>query len=128
MNPDYLSRMAWTLRLRGDTQAALAVDSRERGDTGAAARWEAQADGSYREGRKVLMNILDIEVPMIAAVNGPARLHTEYILLSDIVLATPSTIFQDKPHFEIGVVPGDGVHLQGFPGRLAARSRPGRRR
>jgi enoyl-CoA hydratase/carnithine racemase len=68
-------------------------------------------DKIYREGRKALMNILDIEVPMIAAVNGPARLHSEYILLADIVLATPSTIFQDKPHFEIGVVPGDGVHL-----------------
>jgi enoyl-CoA hydratase/carnithine racemase len=68
-------------------------------------------DKIYREGRKVLMNILDIEAPIIAAVNGPARLHSEYILLADVVLATPSTIFQDKPHFEIGVVPGDGVHL-----------------
>src|SRR6478735_1546053 len=34
-------------------------------------------DKIYREGRKVLMNILDIEAPLIAAVNGPARLHTE---------------------------------------------------
>jgi enoyl-CoA hydratase/carnithine racemase len=68
-------------------------------------------DKIYREGRKVLMNILDIEVPMIAAVNGPARLHSEYILLADIVLATPSTVFQDKPHFDFGIVPGDGVHL-----------------
>src|ERR1700680_1112045 len=68
-------------------------------------------DKIYREGRKVLMNILDIEVPLIAAVNGPVRLHSEYILLADIVLATPSTVFQDKPHFEFGIVPGDGVHL-----------------
>ena len=68
-------------------------------------------DKIYREGRKVLMNILDIEVPLIAAVNGPMRLHTEYILLADIVLATPSTVFQDKPHFELGVASGDGVHL-----------------
>ncbi len=68
-------------------------------------------DKIYREGKKVLMNILDIEVPLIAAVNGPARLHSEYILLCDIVLATPSTVFQDKPHFEFGIVPGDGVHL-----------------
>ena len=68
-------------------------------------------DKIYREGRKVLMNILDIEVPLIAAVNGPARLHSEYILLADIVLATPSTVFQDKPHFDFGIVPGDGVHL-----------------
>ena len=68
-------------------------------------------DKIYREGKKVLMNILDVEVPLIAAVNGPARLHSEYVLLADIVLATPSTVFQDKPHFEFGIVPGDGVHL-----------------
>ena len=68
-------------------------------------------DKIYREGKKVLMNILDIEVPLIAAVNGPVRLHSEYILLADIVLATPATVFQDKPHFELGIVPGDGVHL-----------------
>jgi enoyl-CoA hydratase/carnithine racemase len=66
-------------------------------------------DKIYREGKKVLMNILDIEVPLIAAVNGPARLHSEYVLLADIVLATPSTVFQDKPHFQFGIVPGDGV-------------------
>jgi enoyl-CoA hydratase/carnithine racemase len=68
-------------------------------------------DKIYREGKKVLMNILDIEVPLIAAVNGPARLHSEYVLLADIVLASPSTVFQDRPHFELGIVPGDGVHL-----------------
>lgn len=68
-------------------------------------------DKIYREGKKVLMNLLDIEVPVIAALNGPVRLHSEYVLLSDIVLATPSTVFQDKPHFEFGIVPGDGVNL-----------------
>ena len=68
-------------------------------------------DKIYREGRKILMNILDIEAPLIAAVNGPARLHTEFILLADIALATPSTVFQDKPHFDFGIVPGDGVNL-----------------
>jgi enoyl-CoA hydratase/carnithine racemase len=68
-------------------------------------------DKIYREGKKILMNILDIEVPIIAAVNGPVRLHSEYILLCDIVLATPTTVFQDKPHFESGIVPGDGVNI-----------------
>jgi enoyl-CoA hydratase/carnithine racemase len=68
-------------------------------------------DKIYREGKKVLMNILDIQVPLVAAVNGPVRLHSEYILLADIVLATPSTVFQDKPHLEIGIAPGDGVNL-----------------
>ena len=68
-------------------------------------------DKIFREGKKILMNLLDIEAPMIAAVNGPVRLHSEYILLADIVLATPATVFQDKPHFEFGIVPGDGVNL-----------------
>jgi enoyl-CoA hydratase/carnithine racemase len=67
-------------------------------------------DKIYREGKKVLLNILDIEVPLIAAVNGSVRLHSEYILLADL-LATPSVVFQDKPHFELGIVSGDGVHL-----------------
>jgi enoyl-CoA hydratase/carnithine racemase len=68
-------------------------------------------DKIYREGKRVLMNLLDIEVPLIAAVNGPVRLHSEYLLLADIVLATPTVVFQDKPHFELGIVSGDGVHL-----------------
>ncbi len=68
-------------------------------------------DKILREGKKVLMNILDIEVPMITALNGPVLLHSEYALLTDIILATPETVFQDKPHFDFGIVPGDGVNL-----------------
>src|SRR5438874_12898261 len=54
-------------------------------------------DKILREGRKILSNILDIEVPMISALNGPVLLHSEYALLTDIILATPQTVFQDKP-------------------------------
>lgn len=68
-------------------------------------------DKILREGRKILSNILDVEVPMISALNGPVLLHSEYALLTDIILATPETVFQDKPHFDFGIVPGDGVHL-----------------
>jgi enoyl-CoA hydratase/carnithine racemase len=68
-------------------------------------------DKILREGRKLLANILDIEAPMITALNGPVLLHSEYALLTDIILATPETVFQDKPHFDFGIVPGDGVNL-----------------
>ncbi|MDQ7976076.1 enoyl-CoA hydratase/isomerase family protein [Paraburkholderia sp. SARCC-3016] len=68
-------------------------------------------DKIFREGRKILMNILDIEVPMIAALNGPVLLHSEYVLLCDIVVATPGTVFQDMPHAAFGIAPNDGVHL-----------------
>ena len=67
-------------------------------------------DKIYREGKKVLANLLDIPVPVIAAVNGPATVHSEYMLFADIVIATPDTVFQDKPHFAFGIVPGDGIH------------------
>jgi enoyl-CoA hydratase/carnithine racemase len=68
-------------------------------------------DKILREGRKMLSNILDIEVPTIAALNGPVLLHSEYALLTDIILATPDTVFQDKPHLDFGIAPGDGVNL-----------------
>jgi enoyl-CoA hydratase/carnithine racemase len=67
-------------------------------------------DKIYREGKKVLANLIDIPVPVIAALNGPTTVHSEYALLCDIVIATPDTIFQDKPHFAFGIVPGDGIH------------------
>jgi enoyl-CoA hydratase/carnithine racemase len=67
-------------------------------------------DKIYREGKKVLANLIDIPVPVIAALNGPTTVHSEYVLLCDIVIATPDTVFQDKPHFAFGIVPGDGVH------------------
>jgi enoyl-CoA hydratase/carnithine racemase len=67
-------------------------------------------DKIYREGKKVLANLIDIPVPVIAALNGPTTVHSEYALLADIVIATPDTVFQDKPHFAFGIVPGDGIH------------------
>ena len=59
----------------------------------------------------MLLNLLDIEVPIIAAVNGPALIHAELALLGDIILAADTAEFQDAPHFKNGVVPGDGAHI-----------------
>src|SRR5204863_6974911 len=33
----------------------------------------------YWEGRRVLQRLLEIEAPIIAAVNGPATVHSEYV-------------------------------------------------
>lgn len=63
------------------------------------------------EARQLLQNLLAIEVPMIAAVNGPALRHAEVPLLCDIVLATPDMVIQDSAHFRGGLVPGDGMHV-----------------
>jgi enoyl-CoA hydratase/carnithine racemase len=63
------------------------------------------------EGKHLMMNLLNIEVPIISAVNGPAVRHAEIPLLADIVLATDDTYFMDSGHFKTGMVPGDGVHV-----------------
>ena len=68
-------------------------------------------DKILREGTRLLENILNIETPMIAAINGPVSVHSEYALLCDIVLAAEGAYFQDAPHPAFGIVPGDGLHV-----------------
>lgn len=68
-------------------------------------------DKIYFDAKKLVMNLLDIPVPMIAAVNGPALAHSELAVLCDIVLASDNASFADSPHYNNGLVPGDGVHV-----------------
>jgi enoyl-CoA hydratase/carnithine racemase len=65
----------------------------------------------FVHGQRLIYNHLEIRVPMIAAINGPATIHAELGLLCDIVLAADDTVFQDAPHYPEGLVPGDGVHV-----------------
>lgn len=71
----------------------------------------AEWDHTFFDGRKLLTNLLAIEVPVISAVNGAARIHPEIPVMSDIVIASEDTLFQDAPHFIGGIVPGDGAHV-----------------
>ncbi|MCO6381761.1 enoyl-CoA hydratase/isomerase family protein [Oceanicola sp. 502str15] len=71
----------------------------------------AEWDVVYWEGRRLLKNLMDIEVPVISAVNGPAIFHPEIPVMSDVVLASETAMFQDAPHFVSGIVPGDGAHV-----------------
>jgi len=63
------------------------------------------------EGQKTLMNLLDIGVPVIFAINGPATVHAEYVLTADFILATEDAYFQDSHLRFAGIVPGDGMHI-----------------
>jgi enoyl-CoA hydratase/carnithine racemase len=68
-------------------------------------------DRIFHEAKVLLRGLLDIHVPVIGVVNGPARVHAELPLLSDVVLASETAVFQDSVHWTIGAVPGDGVHV-----------------
>ncbi len=61
---------------------------------------------------KIVENFVnDIEIPTIAAINGPG-IHWEMCLMSDITLCTPDFILRDG-HFSMdsGHVPGDGMGM-----------------
>ena len=63
----------------------------------------------FDEGVQILENLLNIHVPVIAAIEGQALIHTEYALTANMVIAGQSATFGDLPHFAGGIVPGDGV-------------------
>ena len=63
----------------------------------------------HDEGVQVLENLANIRVPVIAAVEGRAHVHSEYALLANVIVAGEGATFDDLPHFAGGVVPGDGI-------------------
>src|SRR6476619_8538454 len=64
---------------------------------------------THDEGCQILENIANIRVPLIAAVEGRAYVHSEYALLANVIVAAESASFHDLPHFAGGIVPGDGI-------------------
>lgn len=66
----------------------------------------------HDDGVQVLENISNIRVPVIAAVKGRVHVHSEYVLLTDVIVAAEGATFQDVAHFAAGVVPGDGSLAQ----------------
>jgi enoyl-CoA hydratase/carnithine racemase len=68
-------------------------------------------DPLYSDARHLLTNLMNIEVPVIAAINGPVSVHADLPLLCDIVLAADTATIQDAQHFTNLLVPGDGIHV-----------------
>ena len=63
----------------------------------------------HDEGSQILENLANIRVPVIAAVEGRAHVHSEYALIANVIVAGSSATFHDAPHFLGGIVPGDGI-------------------
>lgn len=68
-------------------------------------------DVILRNGMQLIMNLLNVEAPVISCINGPALRHAEIPLLADIVLAADDAVVQDSAHFVNRTTPGDGVNL-----------------
>src|ERR1700722_13007030 len=78
----------------------------------------------HDEGVQILENLANIRVPVIAAIEGHANVHSEYALLADTIVAGEGATFNDLPHFAGGIVPGDGIFTtwsyRAGPGRAEA--------
>ncbi len=67
-------------------------------------------DTSHWYMKRLMTRFLEIEVPMIGVVNGPALRHGELALMCDVVIASDDATFEDTAHFALGgSVPGDGI-------------------
>ncbi|MBU6372643.1 MAG: enoyl-CoA hydratase/isomerase family protein [Alphaproteobacteria bacterium] len=75
----------------------------------------------HDEGVQILENLANIRVPVIAAVEGKAHVHSEYALMADVIVAGQGATFNDLPHYAGGIVPGDGIFTT-----WAYRAGPGR--
>jgi enoyl-CoA hydratase/carnithine racemase len=70
-----------------------------------------QVDDWYWDGKRFLTKLLDIEVPVIFAVNGPATIHGEIFMGAELVIASETATFQDGTHIPTGNVPGGDTQV-----------------
>jgi enoyl-CoA hydratase/carnithine racemase len=69
--------------------------------------WEKQRV----EGAKILQRLLELPMPAVGVANGPATVHSEYLLLCDIHIASERATYGDLPHTSFGITAGDGLHV-----------------
>ncbi|HJO25123.1 MAG: enoyl-CoA hydratase-related protein [Myxococcota bacterium] len=61
-----------------------------------------------RDAKQMIWDLLDVEIPIVAAVNGPAvGLGASLVLLCDVIYMADSASIAD-PHVRVGIVAGDG--------------------
>ncbi len=61
-----------------------------------------------RDAKQMIWDLLDVELPIVAALNGPAvGLGASIALLCDVIFAAETASLVD-PHVRVGIVAGDG--------------------
>jgi enoyl-CoA hydratase/carnithine racemase len=83
------------------------IDGPSLGEIFKPATWEK----TRVEGAKVLQRLLDLPMPVVGVANGPATVHSEYLLLADVHIASERAVYGDSPHPAFGITAGDGLHV-----------------
>jgi enoyl-CoA hydratase/carnithine racemase len=83
------------------------IDGASLGEIFKPAAWEK----TRVEGAKVLQRLVELPIPVVGVANGPALIHSEYLLLADIHIASDRATYGDFPHPAFGITGGDGVQV-----------------
>ena len=108
-----LSRIFADIARDQDTEVVLLTGKGRAFCAGGDIKWfqsmsPQQLDALFIEARKIIIDLLEVEQPIIAAVNGPATgLGATLALFSDVIIAAENAKIGD-PHVRVGVVAGDG--------------------
>ena len=110
---DELRRLFEELKTERSARAVLLTGSGRAFSAGGDFNWMTTVDsaGLYelrREGKQIVWNLLDVELPIVAAINGPAiGLGATLALLCDVIYMAETATVAD-PHVRVGIVAGDG--------------------
>ena len=110
---DELRRLFADLKVEREARAVVLTGSGKAFSAGGDFNWmqTVTKDDLYemrREGRQIVWNMLDVDLPIVAAINGPAiGLGATIALLCDVIFMADSATLAD-PHVRVGIVAGDG--------------------
>ncbi len=109
-----LTRLFSALRREADARAVLLTGRGNAFSAGGDFRWFPQLqepgrmEALRRDAKQLIWDLLDVEIPIVAAVNGHAMgLGASIALLCDVIFVAEEATIGD-PHVRVGIVAGDG--------------------
>jgi enoyl-CoA hydratase len=109
-----LTRLFADLRREDDARAVLLTGRGRAFSAGGDFAWfpklqdPGRMEALRRDAKQLIWDLLDVEIPIVVAVNGPAMgLGASIALLCDVIFMADTATIGD-PHVKVGIVAGDG--------------------
>jgi enoyl-CoA hydratase len=111
---DDLRRLCARLKREAEARAVLLTGRGRAFSAGGDFAWFPQLrepgrmEALRRDAKQLVWDLLDVEIPIVAALNGPAMgLGASIALLCDVIFMADTATIGD-PHVRVGIVAGDG--------------------
>jgi enoyl-CoA hydratase len=109
-----LTQLFADLRREQDARAVLLTGRGRAFSAGGDFAWfpqlqdPARMEALRRDAKQLIWDLLDVEIPIVVALNGPAMgLGASIALLCDVIFMADTATIGD-PHVKVGIVAGDG--------------------